>query len=427
MKETHVQGQKLNNAGPPPRRRRWALWLAPVVLILLVLWGILPRIQARRELREDTRRNAATAVVAEKPQKGQPAQEVQLPGNVRAFMDAPIYARTNGYLRHWYADIGTRVRKGQLLAEVETPEADQQLAQARADLAVAQANAALSQTTATRYQGLLQSDSVSKQDTDNAVASARAQSAAVVSAEANVRRLGELQGFQRIEAPFDGVITARNTDVGQLINSGAGGSELELFHIAAVNTLRVFVNLPETYTSDIKIGMPATLTVPERKDRSFTGTIVRTAEAIDPASRTLLVEVDVDNRQGQLLAGSYAEVHFHVKSTSPSLMVPVSALLFRAEGLRIAIVGPDNRAKLVPVTVGRDYGTHIEVLSGIGPDDLVIDSPPDSLLDGEEIRVVQRQTQPTHAENGKGPGPQRLTPSIPSPQAANARTGDGSK
>jgi RND family efflux transporter MFP subunit len=427
MKETQTQGQNLNDAGPPRRRRRWALWLAPLVIIFLVLWGILPRIQARRELREDTSRNAATAVVAEKPQKGQPAQEVQLPGNIRAFMDAPIYARTNGYLRHWYADIGTHVRKGQLLAEVETPEADQQLAQARADLAVAQANAALSQTTAARYQGLLQSDSVSKQDTDTAVASARAQSAAVVSAQANVRRLGELQGFQRIEAPFDGVITARNTDVGQLINSGAGAPELELFHIAAVNTLRVFVNLPETYTSDIKVGMPATLTVAAIKGRSFTGTLVRTANAIDPASRTLLVEVDVDNRQGQLLPGSYAEVQFHLKSTSPTLMVPVSALLFRAEGLRIAIVGPDNRAKLVPVTVGRDYGTRIEVLSGIGPNDLVIDSPPDSLLDGEEVRVVQRQTQPSHAENGKGPAPQRLTPNIPPAQAPKAQTGDGTK
>jgi RND family efflux transporter MFP subunit len=342
-------------------------------------------------------------------------------------MDAPIYARTNGYLRHWYADIGTHVRKGQLLAEVETPEADQQLAQARADLAAAQANAALSQTTAARYQNLLQSDSVSKQETDNAVAAARAQSAGVVSAQANVRRLGELQGFQRIEAPFDGVITARNTDVGQLINSGAGAPATELFHIAAVNTLRVFVNLPETYTSEIKVGMPATLTVPEIKDRSFSGTLVRTANAIDPASRTLLVEVDVDNRQGQLLAGSYAEVHFNVKSTSPTLMVPVSALLFRAEGLRIAIVGPNNRAKLMPVTVGRDYGTHIEVLSGIGPNDLVIDSPPDSLLDGEEVRVVQPQTRPSHAESGKGPVPQRPTPSTPPSQAANVQTGDGRK
>lgn len=379
-------------SGERPRRKRWALLIAPVVIVLLVLWGLLPRIHARRELRDETLRRGATAVIVELPQKGQPGQEVVLPGNIRAFMDAPIYARTSGYLRRWYADIGTHVHKGQLLAEIETPEADQQLAQARADLASAQANANLAQTTAARYQNLLQSDSVSKQETDNAVAAEHAQSAAVTAAKANVARLAELQGFQKIIAPFDGVITARNTDVGQLINSGAGAPATELFHIAAVNTLRVFVNLPQTYSAEIKVGMPATVTVAEIPNRSFTGTLVRTADSIDPATRTLLVEVDIDNHAGQLLAGSYAEVHFNVKSQSPTLMVPVSALLFRAEGLRIAVVDATNHAKLLPATLGRDYGTRVEVLSGITPDDRVIDSPPDSLIDGEEVRIVKHET-----------------------------------
>lgn len=380
-------------AAPAHRRRRWMLFIAPLVIVLLVVAGILPRIHARRELREDTRRHDATAVVAELPEKSQPGQEVVLPGNIRAFMDAPIYARTSGYLRRWYADIGTHVRKGQLLAEIETPEADQQLAQARADLASAQANSNLAQTTAERYQNLLQSDSVSKQETDNAVAAGRAQAATVTSAQANVKRRAELQGFQKIEAPFDGVITARNTDIGQLINSGAGAPTTELFHIAAVSTLRVFVNLPQTYSSEIKVGMPATVTLAEMPGRSFTGKIVRSADSIDPATRTLLVEVDIDNHGGQLLAGSYAEVHFNIKSQSPLLLVPVSALLFRSEGLRIALVDSNNRAKLVPVTLGRDYGTHVEVVSGLTPNDRVIDSPPDSLLDGQEVRIMKRQVQ----------------------------------
>jgi RND family efflux transporter MFP subunit len=403
------------------------LFLVPLVMVLLVLWGILPRIQARRELRDDTERHQATLVVAEPPQKDDPGQEVVLPGNIRAYMDAPIYARTNGYLRHWYADIGTRVRKGQLLAEIETPETDQQLAQARADLASAQANANLAQTTATRYQNLLESDSVSKQETDNAVSGARAQSAAVTAAQANVNRLSELKGFQRIVAPFDGVITARNTDVGQLINSGAGSPTSELFHIAAINTLRVFVNLPQTYSADIKVGMPATVTVAEMTGRSFTGKIVRTANSIDPATRTLLVEVDIDNHDGQLLAGSYAEAHFNVKPQSPSLMVPVSALLFRSEGLRVAVVDSSNRAKLIPVTLGRDYGTRVEVVSGIAQNDRVIDSPPDSLVDGEEVRIVQSHTAAPQPASGRGPAQQRLTPNNAPAHTSNDKTGENKK
>src|ERR1700719_1813582 len=247
---------------PPTRRTRWPLYGAPLVVLLLAAWGISTRVQARRDLRQDTQRRESIAVVTAVPMQSASSQEIVLPGNIRAFMDAPIYARTNGYLRHWYADIGTHVHKGQLLADIETPEADQQLAQARADLASAQANANLAKTTAARYQGLLETDSVSKQDTDNAVAASKAQSATVNAAQANVSRLAELQGFQKITAPFDGVITARNTDVGQLINSGAGSPQTELFHMADVKTLRVFVNLPQTDSADIKVGTTASVTVP---------------------------------------------------------------------------------------------------------------------------------------------------------------------
>ena len=379
----------------PTRRTRWPLYVAPLVVLLLAAWGISTRVQARRELRQDTQRRESIAVVTAVPMQSAASQEIVLPGNIRAFMDAPIYARTNGYLRRWYADIGTHVRKGQLLADIETPEADQQLAQARADLASSQANANLAKTTAARYQGLLQSDSVSKQDTDNAVAAERAQSATVASAQANVARLAELQGFQKITAPFDGVITARNTDVGQLINSGAGSPQTELFHMADVKTLRVFVNLPQTDCADIKVGTTASVTVPEQPGRSFSGTLVRTADSIDPATRTLLVEVDVDNRDGQLLAGAYAEVHFKVRSPAPTLMVPVTALLYRSEGLRIAVVDTQNKAKLLPITLGRDYGTRVEVLTGLSAGDHFIDNPPDSLVDGQEVHVVRQETPGT--------------------------------
>ncbi len=326
------------------------------------------------------------------PKMGAPGNEVILPGDIQAFQDSPIYARTNGYLKKWYVDIGAHVKAGQLLAEIETPEVDQQLDQAKADLNTAQANYQLSQITAQRYQDLLKTESVSKQDVDNATGDFAAKKAMVASAESNVKRLEELQSFEKIYAPFEGVITARNTDVGHLINSGAGAPATELFHMAATQKLRVYINVPQQYSPAAKPGLTADLTLQQFPDRRFKGTLVRTANAIDVASRTLLVEVDVDNAGGELLPGSYAEVHLKVPTGPQALIVPVSALIFRSEGLQVATVQNDGRAQLVKITLGRDMGSTVEVTSGLSASDTVIVNPPDSLVTGETVRVVSTQT-----------------------------------
>src|ERR1700722_18258690 len=298
----------VNNPEGNPARRWWIAVLAVLIVAAIVISGILPRIHARADLDKETAEMAIPTVSVAQPKRGQPAQEVVLPANVQAYIDAPIYARTNGYLKKWYVDIGAHVKAGQLLADIETPEVDQQLDQARADLNTAQANYHLSEITATRYQDLLASDSVSKQDVDNAVGDFQAKKAMVSSAESNVKRLVELQSFEKIYAPFDGVITPRNTDVRHLINSGAGAPATELFHMAAVRQLRVYINVPQQYSPAAKPGLTADLTLQEFPGRRFKGTLVRTAGAIDVASRTLLVEVDVDNATGELLPGAYAQV-----------------------------------------------------------------------------------------------------------------------
>ena len=323
------------------------------------------------------------------------AAEIILPGNIQAFTDSPIYARTNGYLKKWYVDIGAHVKAGQLLAEIETPEVDQQLDQARADLNTAQANYQLSEITATRYQDLLKTDSVSKQDVDNAIGDFAAKKAMVASAQSNVKRLEELQSFEKIYAPFDGVITARNTDVGHLINSGAGGPATELFHIAAIRTLRVYINVPQQYSQAAKPGITADSDAAGISRARFQGKLVRTADAIDLASRTLLVEVDVDNPSGELLPGAYTEVHLKVPSGVPALILPVSALIFRSEGLQVGTVQNGNRAALTRITLGRDMGSEVEVVSGVTANDLVIANPPDSLISGETVRVVTPGRMPT--------------------------------
>lgn len=382
---------------PPPARPRRARGLTTAIIALaivaaIVISGILPRLRARAALRQQTYRLAIPVVDAIHPQRGAPQTEIVLPGNMQAFMDSPIYARTSGYLQKWYVDIGARVKQGQLLAEIETPEIQQQLDQARADLNTAQANYRLSQITAERYQGLLKSDSVSKQDVDNAVGDFEARKAMVASAESNVKRLEALQSFARIYAPFDGVITARNTDVGHLIDSGAsGGAATELFHIAAIRDLRVYVNVPQQYSQSARRGLAADLTLPEFPGRRFRGTLVRTADAIDPASRTLLAEVDVANPSGELLPGAYTEVHLKVPSGPPAFILPVTALIFRSEGLQVAVVENGNRAELRKITLGRDFGNTVEVTSGLRAADLVIVSPPDSLISGEEIQLAAAQ------------------------------------
>jgi RND family efflux transporter MFP subunit len=353
----------------------------------IVYRGISTRVRATSALTVQTQEMAVPTVSVIQPKRGASSEEIVLPGNIHAFIDAPIYARTNGYLKRWYVDIGARVKAGQLLAEIDTPEVDRQLQQARADLATAEANYQLAKTTAARYQYLLETDSVAKQDVDNAVANDQAKKAMVQSAGENVKRLEDLQSFEKIYAPFDGVITARNTDIGALIDSGSGGLAKELFHIAALRTLRVYVNVPQIYSRSAVPGVQADLTLAEFPGRRFQGRLVRTADAIDQASRTLLTEIDVDNAAGELLPGAYAEVHFKLASGASTFTLPVNTLLFRSEGLRVAVLR-DGKAVLVPIVLGRDFGTEVEVVSGLDGSESVITNPPDSLVSGGEVRIA---------------------------------------
>jgi len=371
-------------------RRHMALLGIAVVagaLGLGIFWGIRGRSAADTTLRHTTAEAAVSLVSVVSPKPGAPTQEILLPGTTQAFTDAPIFARTNGYVKGWYFDIGAHVKRGQLLAEIESPEVDQQLQQARADLETAQANLRQAQITADRWRALLETDSVSKQETDQAVSALNATKATVDSNAANVRRLKQLQGFEKVSAPFDGVVTARNVDIGVLINAGANTPGRELFHLAAVHTLRVFVAVPEVYSRAARPGSSATLTLEEFPGRSFHGTLVRNASAIDLASRTLLVEVDVDNPGGELLPGAYAFVHLKLPDEIASVTLPANTLLFRAEGLQVAVVR-DGQAQLVPVTIGRDYGETVEILSGLRPTDHVIVAPSDSLTSGTPVRIA---------------------------------------
>jgi RND family efflux transporter MFP subunit len=376
-----------------PKKRKTTHWAAAIVVSLAVTGaltsGILPRVTARTTLRKETAQMAVPTVAIIRPERTAQAEEIVLPANVQAFISAPIYARTSGYLKKWYADIGAHVKQGQLLAEIETPEVDQQLQQARADLGTAQANLHLAEITANRYQDLLKSNSVSEQDTDNATGALAANKATVQASQANVSRLEQLQSFEKIYAPFTGVITARKTDIGDLIDAGAsGGSKTDLFDIAQPDKLRVYVNVPEAYSQAAKPGLTADLTLSEFPGRRFQGHLVRTAEAIDPASRTLLVEIGVVNPTGVLLTGSYAEVHLKMPAGVSSYVVPVNTLLFRKEGLRLATV-KEGKAVLVPVTPGHDFGDRMEIVGGIQGDESIIVNPPDSIISGEAVRLSQ--------------------------------------
>jgi RND family efflux transporter MFP subunit len=386
-----------HDASAGRKRGLLGLVIALLIIALVVVAGIVPRRRARAELASETNELAIPSVAIVHPTPGAPQTEIVLPGNLEAYSDSPIYARTNGYLKKWYVDIGGRVKTGQLLAEIETPEIDQQLDQARADLNTARANYKLSEITAARYADLLKTDSVSKQDVDNASGDFEAKKAMVASADSNVRRLEELQSFEKVYAPFDGVITARNTDIGHLINSGAGTPATELFHMAAIQTLRVYINVPQDYSQSARVGLKADLEFQEFPGRRFQGTLVRTADAIDVASRTLLVEVDVDNRNGELLPGAYAQVHLKVPTSVRTLVIPVGALIFRSQGLQVGTVDKNSRAVLKSVTLGRDMGSTVEVSAGLSPDDVVITNPPDSLVSGEELRIVSGSEGPTTA------------------------------
>jgi RND family efflux transporter MFP subunit len=367
--------------------------IALVVLVTVVLaaWGLVSRRNANAVLAEHTTDLAAPSVIAVVPKQGAPVDSFVLPGNVTAYTDSPIYARTSGYLTRWYFDIGGRVKKGALLAEISTPELDQQLAQAEHDLTTAEANANNARIQADRYTDLVKTDAVSRQDTDTFVNQAAGTAAAVKSAQANVQRLTELQSFEKVYAPFDGVVTARNIDTGQLITEG---STSELFHLQAIQTLRVYANLPQIYSGSAKRGQKIDLTFVEYPGKTYTGTLVRTADAIDPVSRTLLVELDVDNRAGQLLPGSLAQVHFKTPATGPTFIVPASALIFRREGMRLGTVVDGNVAHLLPVVIGEDDGATVQIVSGLSAGDKVIQDPPDSLIEGEKVYVESPASQP---------------------------------
>jgi RND family efflux transporter MFP subunit len=378
----------------PERAQYYRFILAALVALALlgaaIDFGIRSRVAAANTLARATEQSATPIVNVVHPKRGAPTSEIVLPGGAQAFVDAPIYARTNGYLKKWYFDIGARVKQGELLAEIETPEVDQQLEQARSELETAKANLGLATTTADRWKKLLEEDSVSKQETDQAVSNLQAQKATVDSNGANVHRLEQLQSFEKVYAPFDGIITARNTDVGALINAGAATTPgRELFHLAAINTLRVYVSVPEVYSRAAIPGAIATLTLDEFPGQVFRGTLARNANSIDPISRTLLVEVDVDNPAGQLLPGAYMSVHLRLPQQIRSVTIPANTLLFRAEGLRVGVV-KNNRVALIAAKIGRDYGDTVEVLSGLLPTDAIIVDPSDSLINGAEVQARER-------------------------------------
>jgi RND family efflux transporter MFP subunit len=379
-----------HETAPPQTPISPRLALVVVILLLIVALvfagiGMLRRTHADNVLADRTTELAPPTVTIAVPKAGAPVDTFVLPGNVTAFTDSPIYARTNGYLTRWYYDIGAKVKKGALLAEISTPELDQQLSQAKADLATAQANANNARIQAERYSGLVKSNAVSRQDTDTFVNQAAATESAVHSAQANVQRLTEIQSFEKVYAPFDGVITARTVDIGQLIDQGAAK---ELFHLQAINTLRVYTNLPQIYSQSVKRGMKLDLDFPEHVGKTYQGTLVRTSDAIDPASRTLLVEIDVDNRDGDLMPGSLAQVHFKTPAAGPVFIVPAAALIFRKNGLQLATVVNGNTAHLVDVIMGQDDGATAQIVTGLKAGDQVIQDPPDSLIDGEKVTVV---------------------------------------
>ncbi|HEY3743424.1 MAG TPA: efflux RND transporter periplasmic adaptor subunit [Bryobacteraceae bacterium] len=369
---------------------------AVLIVGYIVVRGIRSRVQAAGEIRQTTLELAVPTVAVIHPTRGDPKEELVLPGNIQAFVDAPVYARTSGYLKKWYHDIGTRVKTGDLLAEIESPEVDQQLSQAKADLTTAQANLKLAGITMNRDMDLykVNVNAIAKQDVDTAVSAYEAGKSTVESQTANVKRLEQLVSFEKVYAPFDGIITARNTDAGQLINAGNGGSSQELFHISSAGKLRIFISVPQTYTSAAAPGTNAVVTLPEAPGRPFHGQVARNTGAIDPVTRTLLTEVDIDNASGQLMPGAFAEVHLKLPVASAPLVVPVTALIFRADGLQVAILRDGSHAELVHVTQGRDFGTEVEITSGINAKDFVIINTPDSLSSGDTVRVAPANGRP---------------------------------
>jgi len=392
-------------ANTPASARSPRGWIIGCAIFLvfagIFAYGIISRLRHAATVRAETTQMSLPSVSVASPERSAPVQEIVLPGNVQPFTSAPIYARTNGYVKTWYADIGAHVKKGQLLAVIETPEVDQQLQQSRSNLSTSEANLRLSEITKNRYQGLLATHAVAQQDVDNAVGTYNANKSIVEANQANVKQLETLQSFEKICAPFDGIITARNTDIGQLVNSGNSGNvKTDLFHISEQGKLRVYVNVPEQYSQAAKPGLTAQLTLAEFPGRQFQGKLVRTSESINYATRTLIAEIDVNNPSGELLTGAYTEVHLQVPGQPSSYLVPVSALVFRSQGLQVAVV-KNGAAALTPVTPGHDFGEKIEIVSGLQANDLVIVNPPDSLVTGQRVQVVQ-PTAPANTASAGG-------------------------
>ncbi|MFI5117527.1 MAG: efflux RND transporter periplasmic adaptor subunit [Terriglobales bacterium] len=373
----------------PPATPRKALFLIAVVVLALVAGAVitmLMRIHSSRVLAQETERESVPTVAVLHPISEKPDEELVLPGSLLAFEESPIYARTNGYLLRWYKDIGSRVTKGELLADIDTPEVDQELMQARATRQQIVAQMDLAKINSDRYLSLRTTDSVSQQEADQQASGYQQAKANLDANDANVRRLEELEAFKHVYAPFSGVLTKRNVDPGALIN--AGGTGKELFDMARVDPLRVYVSVPQTYAPAIKNGMEAWVTLQELPGQKFRGTVARTAESIDPTTRTLLTEVDVPNKDGRLLPGSFGEVHFKPGISGQKVTLPVNTMLFRQEGPRVAVVGSDNKVQLRPITIGRDYGSTLEILGGVEVGDRVVINPADSLEEGQQVNIA---------------------------------------
>lgn len=378
----------------PPAPPRIALTIVGALLLILLLAGaltLITRMSHERALANETGRDSVPTVAVVKPTSEKPDEELVLPGSLQAYEESPIYARTSGYLVRWYKDIGSRVTKGELLAHIDTPEVDQELSQTKAAREQIVAQLELAKISADRWEALRKTDSVSAQEADQQSSGYKQAQANLSSADANVRRLEQLEGFKDVYAPFSGVLTKRNVDPGALINAGAGAAGRELFDIARVDPLRVFTSVPQAYAPFIKVGAKTAVTLQEFPGQKFVGRIARTAESIDPATRTLLTEVDVPNKDGKLLPGSFGEVHFAVGSDVNKVTVPVNTMLFRAQGAQVAVVGSDGKVQLRPITIGRDYGNALEILGGVSPGEDIVVNPPDSLENGEQVNIAKPQ------------------------------------
>jgi membrane fusion protein, multidrug efflux system len=394
----------------PPASPRSALMVVAILLVLLLLAGgitMLTRLNHDRVLAKETERETVPTVAVVKPLAEKPDEDLVLPGSLLAFEESPIYARTSGYLVKWYKDIGTKVKKGELLAKIDTPEVDQELNQSRAARQQIVAQVDLAKISADRWEALRKTDSVSAQEADQQSSGYKQAQANLAAADANVRRLEQLEGFKDVYAPFDGVLTRRNVDPGALINAGAGAAGRELFDLARVDPLRVYTSVPQAYAPSIKVGGKTIVTLQEFPGEKFIATVARTAESIDPNTRTLLTEVDVPNKNGRLLPGSFGEVHFAVGTNVDKVTVPVNAMLFRAQNAQVAVVGSDNKIQLRSITIGRDYGTTLEILGGVSPDDQIVVNPPDSLENGEQVNVAQAPPNQAQAQTPQAqPQPQ---------------------